>query len=195
MSKKKCRESEYSCHDPLREEAHRALNKEYEAACKRSRSEKVILERGVYQKAVGDRFLYRFSVSPLLLEQISADRPHKIEIQGTPVNGAIAACGDRYVEIELGEDRGRILPQVEVIFDLTILIDLPEEVAFSRKADMPHVDYLRERRPWYLQLRKRPEVEQFDGETTSFVSVAELLCDQALFVNGEHVPVAPGVEV
>lgn len=46
---------------------------------------------------------------------------------------------------------------------LTILIDLPEQVAFSRKADVPHIDYLRERRGWYLRLAARPEVERFDG--------------------------------
>ena len=46
---------------------------------------------------------------------------------------------------------------------LTILIDLPEEVAFSRKTDIPHVDYLRERRGWYSKLSARPEVERIDG--------------------------------
>ncbi len=47
---------------------------------------------------------------------------------------------------------------------LTILIDVPEEVAFARKDDVPHIDYLRERRGWYARLRDRPEVAQFDGQ-------------------------------
>jgi len=46
---------------------------------------------------------------------------------------------------------------------LTVLIDLPEQVAFSRKTDVPHIDYLRERRGWYLRLVIRPEVERLDG--------------------------------
>ena len=47
---------------------------------------------------------------------------------------------------------------------LTIVIDLPAEVAFARKTDVPHPDYLRERRQWYQQLVSRPEVEQLNGE-------------------------------
>ena len=46
---------------------------------------------------------------------------------------------------------------------LTILLDLPEEVAFARKSDMPHVDYLRERRGRYLKLGARAEVEKIDA--------------------------------
>ena len=36
--------------------------------------------------------------------------------------------------------------------DLTFLIDLPEEVAMSRKTDVPSIDYLKERRRFYLIL-------------------------------------------
>jgi dTMP kinase len=50
---------------------------------------------------------------------------------------------------------------------LTALIDLPEEVAMARKDDVPHLEYLRERRHWYLTLLRRPEVKKFNGETTS----------------------------
>ena len=58
-------------------------------------------------------------------------------------------------------ERGlRLLPRPS----LTILLDLPEEVAFSRKTDVPHVNYLRERRAWYVRLNARPEVEQLNGE-------------------------------
>lgn len=46
---------------------------------------------------------------------------------------------------------------------LTILVDIPEEIAFSRKTDVPHIDYLKERRGSYLALDARPEVEQVDG--------------------------------
>lgn len=47
---------------------------------------------------------------------------------------------------------------------LTALIDLSEEVAFSRKDDVPHIEYLQERRRWYLQLESRPEVKKVNGE-------------------------------
>jgi dTMP kinase len=47
---------------------------------------------------------------------------------------------------------------------LTALIDLSEEVAFSRKDDVPHIEYLQERRSWYLQLESRPEVKKVNGE-------------------------------
>ncbi len=47
---------------------------------------------------------------------------------------------------------------------LTILLDLSEETAFSRKTDIPHIDYLRERRIWYQQLVSRPEIKQLNGE-------------------------------
>lgn len=48
---------------------------------------------------------------------------------------------------------------------MTALIDLPEDVAMARKDDVPHLDYLRERRAWYLSLLKRPEVKKFNGES------------------------------
>ncbi len=48
---------------------------------------------------------------------------------------------------------------------LTALIDLSEEVAFSRKDDVPHIEYLQERRSCYLQLESRPEVKKVNGES------------------------------
>jgi dTMP kinase len=47
---------------------------------------------------------------------------------------------------------------------LTVLIDVPPEIAFARKDDVPHIEYLQERREWYLTLPARPEVEVFDGQ-------------------------------
>lgn len=61
----------------------------------------------------------------------------------------------------------------------TILIDVPEEVAFARKDDVPHVDYLRERRKWYLTLQKRAEVKRFNGEEAPQKLVEALLADVA----------------
>jgi len=36
-------------------------------------------------------------------------------------------------------------------FDIIFFIDTPEEIAFSRKNDIPSIDYLRERRNYYKQ--------------------------------------------
>jgi len=48
----------------------------------------------------------------------------------------------------------------------TILIDIPEEIAFARKNDIPHIDYLRERRAYYLDLCVRPEVTMLYGNNS-----------------------------
>jgi thymidylate kinase len=62
---------------------------------------------------------------------------------------------DRAIELGL-----RLLPNPT----LTALLEVPPEVAYSRKHDVPHVDYLRERHGRYLRLSARPEVKCFDGE-------------------------------
>jgi hypothetical protein len=61
----------------------------------------------------------------------------------------------------------------------TILIDVLEEVAFARKDDVPHLDYLRERRKWYLTRQKRAEVKRFNGEEAPQKLVEALLADVA----------------
>jgi dTMP kinase len=47
---------------------------------------------------------------------------------------------------------------------LTFLIDLPAEIAFARKNDVPHLHFLSERRNLYLELLRRPEVIRLNGE-------------------------------
>lgn len=53
----------------------------------------------------------------------------------------------------------RILPKPDVIF----LIDLPEEVAYNRKNDVPHVSYLRERRELYLRVSELYNIILLNG--------------------------------
>ena len=66
-------------------------------------------------------------------------------------------------QTEQAIERGlRLLPTPS----LALLLDLPEEVAFSRKNDVPHVEYLRERRGRYLELSARPEVHRLDAGGT-----------------------------
>lgn len=59
--------------------------------------------------------------------------------------------------------------------DMTFLVDLPEEVAYRRKNDVPHIDYLKERRKWYQQILSRPEVQKINGESPIEEIVEDML--------------------
>jgi len=50
----KLKEWDYVCKDSLRQEAHSALKQEFTAAQESARSDKLILEQGVYLKKLGD---------------------------------------------------------------------------------------------------------------------------------------------
>lgn len=54
----------------------------------------------------------------------------------------------------------KLLPKPQ----LTLLLDVPAEVAYARKDDVPHVEYLRERQRWYRALETRAEVTAASGE-------------------------------
>ncbi len=47
--------------------------------------------------------------------------------------------------------------------DLTFLLDLPEEVAYQRKNDIPSLSYLSEPREIYLSMAKSQEIATLDG--------------------------------
>lgn len=54
----------------------------------------------------------------------------------------------------------RLVPKPDIIF----LIDIPEEVAFLRKKDIPHLDYLRKRRKLYCAyIQSQPGTIILDG--------------------------------
>ena len=59
--------------------------------------------------------------------------------------------------------------------DMGFLIDLPEEVALRRKDDVPHIDYLRERRGLYLLTAQLYPMFELDG-----MEPPEALADQVL---------------
>lgn len=73
------------------------------------------------------------------------------------------------IAVQLDYSPAQTMRAIELAFHflplpaLTIFIDLPEEVAFSRKEDVPHVDYLKERRRLYLAMASRSEVQQLNG--------------------------------
>jgi dTMP kinase len=52
-----------------------------------------------------------------------------------------------------------LLPEPDIVF----LIDLPEEIAYRRKNDIPSIDYLRDRRRTYLSLTKEFEMVILNG--------------------------------
>jgi len=57
-----------------------------------------------------------------------------------------------------------IMPKPDLIF----LIDLPSEIAYSRKNDVPHISYLSERRELYCLLREKldTKIVVLDGSNT-----------------------------
>ena len=59
--------------------------------------------------------------------------------------------------------------------DVTFLLDLPEELAYKRKDDVPHIDYLKERKSWYQQIVSRPEVQKINGEAPIGEIVEDML--------------------
>lgn len=68
--------------------------------------------------------------------------------------------------------------RIAPIPDLVVFIDLPEEVAFSRKDDIQDIEYLRERRERYLALSDKYHFEVVNGDQT----VDELLRDVSQLV-------------
>lgn len=64
------------------------------------------------------------------------------------------------------EDVKKILSKILSLFptpDITFLVDLPEEIAYQRKDDVPSVDYLRDRRKRYLYIGKECKMIILDG--------------------------------
>lgn len=50
--------------------------------------------------------------------------------------------------------------------DLVFYIDIPEEIAYNRKDDVPHIQYLKERKKLYDDLEKSFEIYKIDGKKT-----------------------------
>jgi thymidylate kinase len=57
--------------------------------------------------------------------------------------------------------------------NLTFLVDVPEEVAFNRKDDVPSIDYLRDRRKIFLYIASKLRFQVLDGSK----KIGDLLCE------------------
>lgn len=65
--------------------------------------------------------------------------------------------------------------------DLVVLIDLPEEIAFSRKTDIQSVEYLRERRNRYTEMANKYIFLTLDGTKSQNSLLNEILSKSADF--------------
>lgn len=68
-----------------------------------------------------------------------------------------------------------MLPRPEFVF----LIDVPEEVAFARKEDVPSVDYLKDRQQLYLKIDREHDIIVLDG-TKDIPSLVEEIAERVL---------------
>ena len=82
-------------------------------------------------------------MSQLIIQSYQADRPHRLEIGGKHIDGSIISAGDGIIEIEVSSNFGDILHRVDVIFDLSVLLDL---------VDRRIVDIDREPKKWNINI-------------------------------------------
>lgn len=93
-----------------------------------------------------------------------------------PIKFGIAIVCDRYVYDTIINDMPRaqnnfddIKRMTEICFkiapkpDISFLIDVPENLAFARKNDTPSIDYLKERRGFYISFGKLYDMTVLDG--------------------------------
>ncbi len=103
-----------------------------------------------------------------------------VKIMPRMLCGKIVIC-DRYVydtiitdlSVDLGYSDSQILDLTNKAFsilpkpNIIFLIDIQEEIAFSRKHDVPHLNYLRDRRMKYLSIAKSIGAVVLDGSNSS----------------------------
>ena len=130
-------EHNYICKDIQRGEIHSALIKEYEALCDRSNEQKIKLYNGILQQIIADKYIYKFALPKEPERILEPDKPYILSIDGITIKGGITAIPqDRSeVEIELYENKGKIIPALDIIIDLKVLIDLIDRriVAIDRE--------------------------------------------------------------
>lgn len=97
---------------------------------------------------------------------------------------------DRYIfgtmidmAVNLGFEDSRLKTSIENSFsfipkpDFVFLIDIPEEIAFQRKEDIPSINYLKSRRLRYLHLPSDFDIDILDGGNSP-MNLAKICVDK-----------------
>lgn len=109
---------------------------------------------------------------------------HYVQLQAKlfpSLTSGVSVVSDRYIHDTLlthvAVDAAFTMERIEGVLrrwsvllpkpDVSFLLDVPEEVAFARKDDVPSLDYLRERRGVYLLLAKQQGMRVLDGTVSS----------------------------
>ena len=100
--------------------------------------------------------LYQVSVPKLMGAFLIVDR----YIYDAVLNASLTANLSRHTSYRLIDMVLTIFPKPDLVF----LIDLPEEIAFTRKNDIQSVEYLRERRHIYIEMADRYGFIKLDGQ-------------------------------
>jgi len=120
-----------------------------------------------------NRFISRIYEWSILFDQVIQIN---LKIRPRLLSGKIVIC-DRYVfdtvitdiAVDLDYSNSDTINLINKLFHvtpkpgITFLIDVPEEVAYRRKNDIPHLSYLSERRKLYLAVGKSFGVITLDG--------------------------------
>jgi len=141
----------------------KSINDDYEDY---SNTKKSILKRYIFLSKIFYKImlfdyylqlLYKIKIPLLLNKNVVCDR----YIYDTIITDIAIDMGYSEEDIfNLIERCLSVLPVPDIIF----LIDLPEEVALSRKDDVPAIGYLRERRKYYLHVVDRYNAIEINGE-------------------------------
>ena len=138
------------------------INKDYE---NRLHTKKNVLKKHIFLSKIfyaimlfdyHIQLLYKIKLPLLLNKKIICDR----YIYDTLITDIAVDRGYSEDDIfNLIERCLSILPTPDIVF----LIDLPEEVAYKRKSDIPAIGYLRDRRRNYLSAANRYKMIRIDG--------------------------------
>jgi len=106
-----------------------------------------------------------------------------------PLRRGQSVISDRYVHdtlINLTLNKGHDLPGLKKLInnflrifpkpDITFFIDLPEEIAFSRKNDIYDIESLKEKRILYRRLAEAERMPMLDGKKPIEDLVGEVMC-------------------
>lgn len=101
------------------------------------------------------QIFFKIKVPLLLGKSICCDR----YIYDTLINLAVNIGYSDAKTAEIIQSNLRFFPKPDLLF----LVDVPEEIAFHRKGDVPSIHYLRERRAMYRGIQERFNMTVLDG--------------------------------